>query len=394
MSTMTAIGGGLGDAFASSYREQAENLGRFNLAVFGKTGAGKSSLVNAMFGHTVAQTGIGKPVTRGTNYYEHPSGIFGVFDCEGFETGQSGDQILASLRQTVQEYRGKPMTDQMHVAWYVLRWSDRRFEDSQAAFVRELRSIGLPVVFVMSQVPLLPTGEYHPDAAQLAAEIAAEISDVIIEGRVVLTNAFADPHLGCPVHGLESLLDVTFRAAPEGVRQALIAAQRIDLKRKRRICKAIVGGAAATSAGIGAVPIPLSDAALLVPAQITMMAAIARQYALPISASTISNLALAATGASSAATWIGRGLANLAKFIPGPGTVIGGAVNATIAATLTTAMGMAWVAVCERLAQLDTAEIEALLGDGSLIRSTFLEAFKEAARKPLGKDTPGERDAA
>jgi uncharacterized protein (DUF697 family)/GTP-binding protein EngB required for normal cell division len=394
MSIITAIDGGFGDDFAAAYRDQAQRLGRFNLAVFGKTGAGKSSLVNAIFGQAVAQTGIGKPVTTGTTYYEHPSGTFGMFDCVGFETGESGDDILDSLRRTVNEYRDRPLNDQMHVAWYVLRWSDRRFEDSQAAFVRELRAIGLPVILVLSQVPMLATGELHPEAQELAATISAEMADVIVGGRVVLTNAIEDPYLYQPVHGLMALLDSTFRAAPEGVRLALTAAQRIDLERKRTASKRIVATATTVAAGIGATPIPFSDAALLIPAQVTMMATIATRYALPVSAKTVTNLAIAAAAAGGLASWAGRSLSNVAKFIPGIGSVVGGATNAAIAASLTTGIGMAWITVCERLSSLNSDEIEDLLGDGSMLRSTFLDAFKEAVRKPLGMLNTPQPDAA
>ena len=38
-------------------------LGRMNLLLVGKTGTGKSSLVNAVFGDDVAETGVGRPVT-------------------------------------------------------------------------------------------------------------------------------------------------------------------------------------------------------------------------------------------------------------------------------------------------------------------------------------------
>ncbi len=239
----------------------------FNLAVFGKTGAGKSSLVNAIFGRDVAETGIGKPVTTGTTYYKHPSGTFGMFDCVGFETGQSGDEILKSLRGSVEELRDKkPLDEQMHVAWYVLRWSDRRFEDSQASFVRELRSIGLPVVLVLSQVPITGAGDVHPDALVLADHISAVVGDIIESGYPILTNAVADPHQNQAVHGLNQLLDATFEAAPEGVKVALNAAQSIDLEGKRDASWLAV--AATAGAMIGAVLFPFSAAVLLAPATV------------------------------------------------------------------------------------------------------------------------------
>jgi uncharacterized protein (DUF697 family)/GTP-binding protein EngB required for normal cell division len=376
------------DIFEAAYREQAQRIGRFNLAVFGKTGAGKSSLVNAVFGDTVAETGIGKPVTTGTTCYEHPSGTFGMFDCVGFETGESGDDILANLRVTVEAYRDRPLADQIPVAWYVLRWSDRRFEDAQGRFVRELRAIGLPVVVVLTQVPITQSGEVHPDALQLAEHITAEVGDAIVTGAPIFTNSVADPHLGQQVHGLMPLLEATFMAAPEGVRTALTAAQRIDLARKRRDCEAIVATTTATAAGIGAIPIPFADAIPLFGAQVIMMATIATRYALPVNAGVVSSLAIAATLTGGAASWGGRALANLVKLIPGAGSAAGGMINASIAATLTGAIGAAWIKVCEYLVTLTPAEIEALLGNDSALRSIFLTAFKAQVARAVGSHAP------
>jgi 50S ribosome-binding GTPase len=51
-----------------------------NLAVFGKTGVGKSTLINAIFGEEVARTGIGRPVTEGSRLYVTRSGSLGLYD--------------------------------------------------------------------------------------------------------------------------------------------------------------------------------------------------------------------------------------------------------------------------------------------------------------------------
>jgi hypothetical protein len=74
-----------------------------------------------------------------------------------------------------------------------------------------------------------------------------------------MTMAAADEFTGLPQHGLENLLDATFRAAPEGVERALTAAQQIDMERKRKEAMAIAGGASTAAGVAGAVPIPFSD---------------------------------------------------------------------------------------------------------------------------------------
>ena len=44
--------------------ERSNNMNILNIIVAGKTGVGKSTLINAVFRDKLAQTGLGKPVTN------------------------------------------------------------------------------------------------------------------------------------------------------------------------------------------------------------------------------------------------------------------------------------------------------------------------------------------
>ena len=345
----------LADAFVA--------LGTFNLAVFGKTGSGKSTLVNAIFGADVAQTGVGEPITRGLVYHRMPDGFLGLFDAEGFETGTAGNAILDGLHRLVEERRARPVAEHIHAAWYLVRWSDRRFEPAQAEFVRELHDLGLPVILVMSQVPTRD-GVPHPDAVEFAAYIES-LELPIVGGRVVLTNAKPDAFTGVPVFGLQTLLDATYEVAPEAAERALTAAQVVDLGRKKKAVAAIVNQAVGVAAGIGAVPIPIADAALLVPNQVTMIARITAAYGLPPSRSR----ALAVAGSvvlTGGATLAGRyAVTTLLKYIPG-GNIAGSAISGTVAATLTKTVGVAWSQVCEHALGLPADERDRFLASGEV----------------------------
>ena len=364
--------------FAQRLAEAFASLGCFNLAVFGKTGVGKSTLVNAIFGTQVAETGLGKPVTRGLVYYRHPGGLLGLYDSEGFETGTSGDEILAGLRTFVGDSRERPIDQQIHAAWYLVRWSDRRFEDRQADFVRALSDLGLPVVLVITQVPSRD-GVPHPEAVELAAYIESLGLPLRPAGRALLTNALEDPFTGAPVFGLQELLDATYLVVPEVATAALTAVQILDWERKRQAAKKIINQSVAFAAGVGAAPIPFSDAALLVPTQVTMIARVTASYGLPADRSR----ALAAAGAvvlTGGATMAGRYIAtSLLKAIPG-GQIATSAISATVAGSLTRAVGEAWARVCEYALGLPPDERDRFLA-GSGVTELFMTYFKGKGRR-------------
>jgi uncharacterized protein (DUF697 family)/GTPase SAR1 family protein len=355
----------LAEAFAS--------LGTFNLAVFGKTGVGKSTLVNAIFGRDVARTGMGKPVTSGLVYYRHPDGFLGVYDSEGFETGTAGDVILDGLHRVVAQHGALAIDERIHAVWYLVRWSDRRFEQAQADFVSALQALGLPVILVMTQVPTRQ-GQVHPEALEFAGYIEGLGLPISPRGKVVLTNARPDPFTDSPVYGLQALLDDTYAVVPAAAEQALTAAQVLDVGRKKKAVAAIVNQAAVIAAGIGATPIPFADAALLVPNQVTMIARITAAYGLPPSRSR----ALAVAGSiilTGGATMAGRyAVTSLLKFVPG-GNVAGSAISATVAASLTKAVGMAWSRVCEYALTLSPQERDAFL-EGHEVTEKFLGFLK------------------
>lgn len=101
----------------------------------------------------------------------------------------------------------------------------------------------------------------------------------------------------------------------------------------------IIHAAALSSAIIGFSPIPFSDAVLLVPVQMTMMARLHRLFGQSfiesVGKSISKEIVIVGFGRSA--------VGNVLKLVPGVGTVAGGMINATVALTITEAMG--WVTV-------------------------------------------------
>jgi uncharacterized protein (DUF697 family) len=277
---------------------------------------------------------------------------------------------LSDLDKAMTQMRRLPLSEQIHVAWYCLRGMDRRFEEAEADFIRRLDEMGLPVIVVLTQVPMR-NGHYHPDAVLLAEQIIAKRLPIVAE-RPFMTYAKADEFAGQPAYGLKELLDATFRVAPEGVHGALVSAQEIDHARKAQEANKYITTAAASAAAAAATPIPFSSAALLVPIQLAMMSRIAQIYKIKFE-----RAALMAIASTTAATQLGRAtFTSLIKLVPGAGTVVGGVIGAGVASTFTYAMGQAWLTLCERVVKgkLGTA---GTVMDNEQIHQVFMEEFRK-----------------
>ncbi len=359
----------LKDSFRTEYEHQSQATGRFNLAVFGKTGVGKSTLVNAIFGEDVAKVGIGEPVTQGSHLYLDKVGSLGIVDTQGLEIGTDDRKIIDELQKMINRTRKMPLSEQVHVAWYCVRGMDRRFEDTEADFVRALDDLGLPVIIVMTQVPRNQSG-FHPDAVALA-ELVRQRHLPVVPGSPFFTYAKADTFTGQPAYGLREVLDATFRVAPEGVHGALVAAQEVDHSRKASEAQKVIAAAASSAAASAAVPVPFSDAVMLVPIQLGMMAKIAQLYKIKFD-----RAALMAIASTTAATQAGRATATgLLKLIPGAGTIAGGLIGAGVASTYTYAMGQAWLVVCQRAATGSFDKVGSVL-DTDAVREAFSSELK------------------
>jgi uncharacterized protein (DUF697 family) len=214
-------------------------------------------------------------------------------------------------------------------------------------------------------------GYYHPDAVMLAEQIMAKRLP-IVAGRPFMTYAKADEFAGQPAYGLKELLDATFRVAPEGVHGALVAAQEIDHARKAQEANKYITGAAGSAAAAAATPIPFSDAALLVPIQLGMMARIAQIYKIKFD-----RAALMAVASTAAATQLGRAtFTGLLKMVPGAGSVVGGVVGAGVASTFTYAMGQAWLTLCQRVVK-GTLGTAGTVVDNDQLHEIFMDEFRK-----------------
>lgn len=377
-----------GRPFIDAAEQARRNYGRFNLAIIGDTGVGKSSLVNAVFGRDVAKVGKGLPVTSGVHYYHDD--VLGIWDFEGFEIG---DRSAAdSLEEHLRAVSERPRQEQITVVWYCVLAKADRLTKAALDIIRGIDAAGLPVILVLTKVdwrrnPV--TGKYslpqdtqefldwieHPfqdDAQGNRAPVDLPIQRVIPTSTGIAHGKGAG-------HGLGELVEETLRLSPTDGQAAFRIAQQLNLPWKREMARPVIIAQAAAAAAAAAVPIPVADAATLAPIQLTMMGRIATIYDLELK-SMLSTPALAQLGAQLA----GKALAGgLIKLIPGAGSIL----NATVASSLTAALGEGWMRLCEGVftGAVDPAGLDKELGK---FVPSLLAVVKQMAAQKAGKQKP------
>ncbi|MGB2555647.1 GTPase [Cellulosimicrobium cellulans] len=354
---------------ADGWEKLHEVVPRFNLAVLGNTGAGKSSLVNAVFGEVRAEVGVGAPVTQEVKPHDNEAGTLRLYDFPGFELGKHGRDPVSIIKDDLTAIQKGPEEDRIHLAWFCWDQGTRRVEDAHLKAIAELASRNIPVIGVVTKV--------RDD----------EMEGILEFGRWIWNNvgglwmrhdgkpALCFTRSRTPSAGLLKLLDETRAAADATFRDAIDAAQKLDAEKKRRAARGLIAAAAASAAGAAAIPVPVATAAVLAPIQLGMMGQVARMYGLSLKGvlgggTALFQLALQLTGRAAAAS--------LVKAIPGVGSVI----NAAVASAWTYAAGEAWLFLCDRIAsgKIDPDKIGPLLNYLKPIIMVVLESKLKGMR--------------
>ena len=335
------------------WHEWSDKHKRANILIVGKTGVGKSTLINAVFRDNLAETGIGRPVTQGIHEITKPGSVLTILDTKGLEI-KDYEAIKAEIIKTVHARQGEDPNTYVHLAWVCVAETGGRIESGDVEIARELKALGLSVIVVITKATTFKNNPFE-------VEVRKEFRDIADE--IVLTRGVVEPQYddddnvtsSRPVRGIDELISQSFRFIPETQRQsfanALAIKNRAGLETKRAEASKVVNIAATAAAAVGATPIPFSDAVALVPIQGAMIAKISQIYGMEVGSDIAIPLISALVGMTGT-TLIGRTLiSSLLKFVPVVGTMAGGTIAATTAATLTKGLGELYIATLENLAQ-------------------------------------------
>ncbi|MBQ4232841.1 MAG: 50S ribosome-binding GTPase [Lachnospiraceae bacterium] len=325
--------------------EKIRNLNKLNIIVAGKTGVGKSTLINSVFRDNLAETGMGKPVTTHMRKITKKDVPLAIYDTRGFELGK---EVQSQVKQEVIDTINKGLSshdinEAIHCIWYCINTASNRVEPEEIEWLKELSEANkvtkVPIIVVLTQ------SFSKKNAAALRNMILNENLDIVQVVPVLASDYDIDDDYVAKAYGLDVLIQVMGETLPDELIDTLQNVQIASLAEKKRRAHAAVATAIASATAEAAVPIPLADSTMLIPTQMAMLTTITVIFGFDVN-KTIVRAVLSSTIGAGGATILGKTIAsNLLKMIPGAGSVAGGVISASTAGVITAALGEAYIAI-------------------------------------------------
>lgn len=320
----------LEDHFEREYRAYRESIKKPNILLVGATGAGKSSLINTIFGRSIASSGAGRPVSRNIQHYHHQDLDVVLYDSRGYEVGEEKISQFKTEVLTFIKEREKSLKDAIHLVWYCISASNHRVTDLDKELIEGVLSLGLPLAIIFTQCDRV-TEEEILALEHITRELKTPSFRVTIHKRLHYLQLY-----DLLTWSVEELSD-------DLLKRAFISSQMKDLRLKKREALRILYQHVGGSAFVGFTPIPFSDAPLLVANQMGMVARILHIYGLQDLSQKIPFLVkklkigtlLSLLGKKASLYLTGQ----MMKLFPGFGSLAGGLINASVASAITIAIG-------------------------------------------------------
>ena len=315
--------------------QETEKIIPLNIMLIGKTGVGKSTLINNIFRENLAQTGIGKPITQNLRKITKQGVPLNIYDTKGLELNS-----VAQMR--VRREINDQINQEIHVIWYCINGQANRIEDYEIQWIEEL-SRKTPVIVVLTQ-------SLTEESEKLRQSI--DTLNLNIKGiQTIIAQPFKIGDIEIPQKGLMELVEITYQVLPEEIKRSFNNAQKVDLDRKVREAHKWATAYIGSTFGVGFTPIPFADAPIIASMQLGMLAHITTIFGVDVDKALLTTIT-AGVGGIAGATFTGRTIvANLFKLMPGAGTVVGGLISGTTASVISTALAFAYTEVMRMVAK-------------------------------------------
>ena len=170
-----------------------------NVLIIGKSGVGKSSLLNYLFGSKAAEAGSGRPVTEKGIYSYRCSTEeninLNIYDTWGLEADKA-DEWKKLILNEVRQHDKSDIKDWFHVILYCFSAKSARIETFEEEIISELLAARNKVITVLTHCDLKGIEQSVKTMKERLMTLALEESDIVCacsEGKKLLGGKQTEP---------------------------------------------------------------------------------------------------------------------------------------------------------------------------------------------------------
>lgn len=308
----------------------SESTIKFKFVMAGKTGVGKSSVINALLESPACEVAQdSRPCTKKNEeiIWNTDIGEVRIVDVPGFGEANAplinGDDYIENIRS---------LSEDAHILLLVLKCDDKALESEQKFYklwVKDEQLSKIPIVIVVNQIDKVkPTRDWDPLTLSLKNPITQKEKNICDYIQYVATIFERHSSDIVPVYAGESLEDTLFGIddLKEKINSKTSDILELVIDRKEQSqddrAKRIIRNYSLTAATAAIQPIPVIDSFMIAPIQIAMIIHLGKVYNVHIGKTVAAGI-VESIGLSLAGNYI---FLTLVSFIPGLKQFLGPAI--------------------------------------------------------------------
>lgn len=195
---------------------------KIRIVIMGKTGVGKSTIINSVLGEERAKTGDGAAITRenkvyeckrlvdlkkndGDSKYSKVNCAISLYDTVGLEIDRNiTRETLKKIQKHIEDAKRNSSEEDVNIVWFCINERSNRFESFEADLIKQLSiEYEIPFVIVLTQCISKKSG-------MLAEEIQKKMPNVPIR-RIMASDYLFDDEITIKSFGLDELLRLSIK---------------------------------------------------------------------------------------------------------------------------------------------------------------------------------------